>query len=475
MKEVLKLDITLIVAAPENDPLVGNMPFMPLSLPILAAAAPEHKYTFIDMLSEKREINFDISSPVIGISYRQAAEKTAFALGDKFLKLGKTVVFGGAQPSVSPYNAKEHCTSVVIGEAEELWSILLDDYLKNSLKEYYVCAEKDFDSKGKSSFVVNKFPDLQNLPLPDRSIFKKKYTFDMTFASRGCPINCDFCIVSDVFGKRMRFKPVEDVVKDIKQFKNFYYILDETVFGRPNCYDYYIELYDKIAELPKKKYWTGQANIDAASNEKGRTVIQKAAKAGLVYAAVGLESINKETLKLSGAFSKMGIKNENDYISKMKENIAFIQEQGILVSGWFAIGYENDTVQTYYDTLEFCKETNILPVFTPVMALSGSRLWERIEKEGRLQERESHISNIKHPVMSDTQIAKALYDTSIKGYNTHENIRRLKYYFKLFRKSEKNFNDALYKTIFAYITQNKMQKLVLKETKFLLNRIENTI
>ncbi len=282
-------------------------------------------------------------------------------------------------------------------------------------------------------------------------------------------------MVSDLFGKILRFKPADDVIADIKQFKNFYYILDETVFGRSNSYDYYIDLYEKIAKLPKKRYWMGQANIDAVSNSKGREVIRKAAEAGLIYAAVGLESINKKTLVSSGAYNKMGINKQDEYLSKMKENIAFIQEQGIIVSGWFAIGYETDTIQTYYDTLKFCEETNIFPIFTPVRALSGSRLWKKIENEGRLQDIEKHISNIKHPIFGDKEIGEALRETGLLGFKRSENLKRLKFYYKTFRKSEKNLNDAVYKTIFTYITQRRLKEIVIKETKHLLKRIGKNI
>lgn len=448
---------------------------MPLSLPILASVAPEHEYTLIDMLWDPDKIDFETDSEIIGISLRQSAESTAFELADKFIQKGKTVILGGAQASATPHRAKDHAHSVVVGEAEELWPRLLKDYTNGELKEFYVCSPVPFDSKGKTFFQSNELPDLKNLPTPVRSLFKRRYTFDLTFASRGCPIGCDFCLVSDLYGRSLRLKPIEDVVKDIKTFKGFYYILDDTVFGRANCYDYYIELYEEISKIKRKKYWTGQANIDAAATEKGQTVIKNAAKAGLIYAAIGLESINTTTLKSSGAFSKMGLKDATDAVSRMKEHIAFIQSQGIIVSGWFAIGYDTDTEQTYYDTLEFCKETNILPVFTPIRALPGSRLWEKLEKTGQIQEIENQVSNIKHPHLNDDQIVKAMYETAMLGYNRKTNWERLKYYYKVFRKSEKNLNDVIYKMIFLYITQKRMHKIVTEENSFLARKVGKII
>ena len=88
------------------------------------------------------------------------------------------------------------------------------------------------------------------------------------FASRGCAINCDFCSVTRLFGSKYRLRPVDDVVNEIGRFKGYYYLIDDTVFGRLNTYDYYLELYDKVSNLKKVNYWTGQANLDAASNEK---------------------------------------------------------------------------------------------------------------------------------------------------------------------------------------------------------------
>ena len=469
MKE--ELDITLILAEDRNDPLTKRDPFQPLSLPILASVAPDNNYTFIDMLWDADKINYDTKDEIIGISFRETAEPMAYELADEFLKRGKTVILGGVQPTAVPHTALEHASAVVIGEGEELWPLVIEDYRKDALKNFYVCSPQKFDAKGKSFYQTDDLPDLQNLPKPKRSIFKRKYDFELTFASRGCPINCDFCTVSFVFGKKMRFRPIDHVVDEIKGFRRFYYLLDDTVFGRPHCYDYYIELYDKIAQLPKRKYWTGQINLDAANSEKGREVIRKAAKAGLLYAAAGVESVNYKTLKDSGSLAKMGVGKDDDYLKKMKENIAFIQSQGIIISGWFAIGYETDTVQTYYDTLKFCEETNILPVFTPVRALAGSRLWDKMEAEGRLQDSDTHVSNIRHPKLTDDEIEAAMIGSSKMGFTSKMNWKRMKFHFNLFRKSERNLNDAIYKTIFAAITQSRMKGIVFAE----IERIENKV
>lgn len=466
-----KIDITLILAAAAHDPLIKKEPFMPLSLPILASVAPDHNYTLIDMLWEADKVDLATKDEVIGISYRFNAEKTAFYLADEYLKQGKTVILGGAQASVNPYEAKKHASAVVVGEGELLWPMVLKDYENGSLKAYYVCAPQKFDGQGEQFVQLDEMPDLANFPTPKRNLFKRKYTFDITFATRGCPINCDFCLVSDIYGKKLRMKPIDDVVNDIKQFKRFYYLLDDTVFGRANSYDYYLELYEKIAKLPKVNIWTGQANLDAASNEKGREVIKKAAKAGLLYAAVGVESINQDTLQENGAIAKMGIGGNQNPIESLKKNIAFIQNEGIFISGWFAIGYETDTIQTYYDTLQFCLDTHILPIFSPVRALPGSRLKIRMEKEGKLLDITKNVSNISHPNITNTEVIKALTETLVLGYSFKINMKRALFHFKLFRKTDKSLNSVIYKTIFLMVTQKNVRKIIRGE----INRLNESI
>ncbi|MEZ5195761.1 MAG: radical SAM protein [Bacteroidales bacterium] len=466
------MKITLILSAEKHDPLRKNDPFMPLSLAILAGTAPEHQYEFIDLLWDDRDIDFDKPVDVVGISVRMSAEKRAFALGDEYRKRNVKVIMGGPQASVNPHEAKQHADAVAIGEGEQLWPVILKDIQNNELKDFYVCSPRPYDSNGNSVYQSDCLPLLDKTTKPLRHLFKRKYTFDMVYASRGCPINCDFCSVTQLFGSNYRFRPVQEVVDDIAQFKKYYYLIDDTVFGRPNTYGYYSDLYDKILKLPKINYWIGQANLDAVSNEKGREVIQKAVKAGLIYTAIGMESIHPDVLKKSGSFNKMGIKKEEDVIEKMKNNIRFIQQQGILISGWFTIGYEDDTVDSYYQTWEFCKEMNVMPVFSPVHALKGTDLHKRLSEAGRLVDLSSNVTNIKNPHMTNEEVMEALIFVVKKGYSYKQILKRTWFYAKMLRKQKQNsVNDIIHKTIFAIVTQIKMGNITRNENKRLLNKI----
>jgi len=465
--------IKLILAADPTDPMRKKNPFKPLSLSLLVGAAPEHDYELIDLL-DGNDINYESEVDLVGISVRRSAEQAAFEIADKFINKGVKVVMGGPQVSANPFESLTHANSVVIGEGEELWVTLLHDIERNELKDFYVSAPKKFEAKGHSVIQLEALPSLNKIPKPKRNLFKKKYTFELVFASRGCAINCDFCSVTSLFGSKYRLRPVDDVVDEIAEFKGYYYLIDDTVFGRPNTYDYYIELYDRISKLKKVNYWTGQANLDAASNEKGREVIKKAVKAGFLYAAIGMESINKEVLQKSGSYSKMGVGKATDMIKKMKENIRFIQKQGILISAWFAIGYEDDDLETYYETLKFCLEMNVLPVFTTVHAIQGTDLYDRLKAEGKLQDNTINVTNVPHPTITNQQVIDALEYVSQKGFSLSTTLKRTYFYFKEFsKKNDNKISDIIHKTIFTFITQKRFGKITKLETEKLKMKVQN--
>ena len=453
------MKITLILAAADHDPLRKNKPHMPLSLPLLAASAPGHEYTLVDMLAGEQ---IDYSAPVdlVGISARFTAQRTAFELADEYRRRGVPVVLGGPQMSAVPFLALEHADAVVIGEGESLWPVVVDDAWRGQLRKLYIASPKPFDARGHTLYQQDSFLDLDTVPRARRELFSKRYVFDTVFAARGCPMRCDFCSVPQLFGSRTRLRPVAKVVEEIKGFKGFYYLLDDTVFGRPATYDYYLELYDAIAALPKLRLWIGQANLDAAANPKGREVIRRAARAGLTYAAIGMESLNPAVLKKAGTLHKLGASSADDVIAKMKEHISFIQEAGIAISGWFTIGYEEDTIDTFFETLEFCQECNIIPITNPLGALPGTPLYERMVAEGRLDN--EGLINIAHPTMSGEQRVEAMGQVIAEGFSVGQILKRTAFYAQRFDRSTphlgRRLRNAMQKTIFTLVLQFKLKQ-----------------
>ena len=466
--------IKLILAAGKNDHIKANNDFMPLSLPALVTSAPEHCYELVDMLDKPRKkVHFTDYPDLVGISIRMSSKNMALEIADHYRSKGIPVIIGGPQTFGEPYLAKAHADAVAIGEGEPLWPKILKDLQQGALKDFYVSSPTRHDLSGYSVHYEDHLPELTSLEPPARRAYKKHYRFNMVYAVRGCPVNCDFCLVSPMFGKQIRKKQVDQVVEEIRQFTGYYYLIDDNVFGRPGVYDYYHELYDKISRLPKPRYWMGQANLGAVGSGSGRKVIEKAVESGFLYAAVGMESINRDTLEQSGSIRKMGVSKDKDLKEDMKNKIQYLQNKGVVISGWFTIGYDQDTIDTYYQTLDFCRQTKILPMIHPVYAIPGTKLYQQLKEKGKLQDLEKHLSNDKKKNIEEKQIAQALRYIYKKGYSLREILRRTFFYMNKFRKSGNPVSEVIHKSFFTFFIQLKLKKIVGSEYRKLNQKANN--
>ena len=63
-------------------------------------------------------------------------------------------------------------------------------------------------------------PDLNSSPLPDISLIKMNRYSTMTVQySRGCPFNCEFCDIIEIYGRRPRTKAVHQVILELDQLQ----------------------------------------------------------------------------------------------------------------------------------------------------------------------------------------------------------------------------------------------------------------
>jgi len=457
------MKINLILANGEHDPFQKQYPFMPLVLPILASCAPEHDYTFTDLLwDDISSIDFDGDYDLVGISFRVSATQTAYKIADRFRTSGKTVVMGGPQVSCVPLKAKEHADAIVIGEF--LWPLLLKDFENNEMKDFYIASPRpDLQLDGFSTYYLQNFPDISTLPKPIRSGFKTNYTFDMVFAARGCPVNCHFCAVSKLFGQKMRFKNIPEVVDEISTLRKKYFLLDDNVFGRIDSYDYYLELYNELSKLPEKRFWTGQANLNAAASEKGQAVIRAASQSGLTYAAIGFETLNPEDLKQLSIAPKMGMHGTENHLEQISNNVRFIQQQGIAASAWFTIGLEHDTVDSVLMTIDFCIKNNVFPVLTPIQALEGTKFHADLNERGMIVDRMSNVSNTKVSSLTNDDFIMLLEINLKRAYTFKNLIRNSWFYFRKNTALKQGFYQTVYRTIFIVITQIRMKKFLKKD------------
>jgi radical SAM superfamily enzyme YgiQ (UPF0313 family) len=340
----------------EKKPPIG-VKIPQLALHILASLTPpDVELTVID--EQIDDIDFTQNYDLAGISIMTANAPRGYRIAQRLKEKGTKIVFGGIHASVLPDEALKYGDSVVIGEAEDIWHKAIEDFKNNQLQKLYKSGPFD----------------LNKSPLPRRDLNLEPvilgYKWPGFFTTRGCPYNCEFCSVSDIFGKKIRHLPVVNVIKDIENAKSKVFLnLDDNVVGNPR---YAKELFQALA--PLKIEWGGQSTISIANDNELLRLCHKSGCRGLF---IGVESISR---KGSAGFKKT-LKTIRENLDAVKK----IQDAGILFHPSFVFGLDDDTKEIFEDTLDFLYKAHITTAtFNILTPYPGTRLYLRLKNEGRL-------------------------------------------------------------------------------------------
>jgi radical SAM superfamily enzyme YgiQ (UPF0313 family) len=296
----------------------------------------------------------------VGISTLTLNAPHAYKLADVFRERGVPVLMGGMHPSALPDEALEHCDAVVVGEAEDIFSKVLDDFSRGSMRGIY-----------RGGLV-----DIAKVPGPRLDLLQQSHReiLQPVQATRGCPNNCEFCSVTPFFGHQYRLRPISAVVAEIEAMLEYgrsdiIFFVDDNIAGRP---DYAKELFKSL--IPLKIRWASFSSVAMASD---REVMELARKSGCIELFIGFESIYQENLDLAG---KNWVRTD-----MMKEYIRVFHDHGIIVEGAFIFGHDYDPKDVFRKSVDFIQATGIqIPVFGILTPYPATRLRARLEREGRL-------------------------------------------------------------------------------------------
>jgi len=365
--------------------------FPSLTAAVLGALTPDFaEFEAIDEAIEPLETDkmFDaVDASVIAISVNMSYKANRAAkIAGKFKKRGKIVVWGGVhvtslydhhrerfEEEIEPY-----ADAVVLGEAEEVWGKLVCDIFVGNLQKIY-------RANGRPKSEIWPKPRY-NLIGSDKFLVKNSRQ-----ATRGCPLNCEFCSVTSFNGPTFRKRDVKTVAKDIRETlsqrksgfgRYFFAFVDDNI-----CFDrsYFAELALELGEV-KKEFprfcWGGQTNlysVDKSIRHKGveYDMGELMAKSGCIGMFVGIESVSKESLALTG-------KSFNE-VEKYPDQIKKFHDLGIMLNAGMVFGFDTDTTKVFEDSYNFLVknrvETSLLNILVP---LPGTELYKRYAKEGRL-------------------------------------------------------------------------------------------
>jgi radical SAM superfamily enzyme YgiQ (UPF0313 family) len=302
---------------------------------------------------------------VVLLSGMHIQRESLLAIVERCRALGLRTVVGGPIASSVPA-AELKADHVVIGEAESLVGTLACDLEQGTAKPIYQAAER---------------PEMRTSPLPDLSLIKmRRYSTMAVQYSRGCPFNCEFCDIIEIYGRRPRTKAVEQVLAELDQlraagWREAVFIVDDNFIGNKARAK---ELCVALAEWRSRYKTSFDFNTEASLNLADDPELMQLMKdAGFVSVFLGIETPDE-----SGLIASNKLQNTR---RSLLESVATIQSYGMQVMGGFILGFDTDREDIFDRMVEFIQTSGIpIAMVGLLQAMPGTQLFRRLRLEGRI-------------------------------------------------------------------------------------------
>jgi radical SAM superfamily enzyme YgiQ (UPF0313 family) len=323
---------------------------------------------------EKRLVDLNVTSltpkdlawaDYVFVSAMIVQREAARALITRCKESGKKVVAGG------PLFTMEHeqfpeVDHFVLNEAELTLPLFLADLATGCAQPLYSTTE---------------YPDIHQTPTPLWQLVNlKNYdTFSIQF-SRGCPFSCDFCNVTALLGHRPRTKSAAQIINELDSLyalgwrKSIFFVDDNFIGNKKQIKS---EILPALIEWRKGKTgmpFSTEVSINLVDDPE---LLNLMTHAGFDTVFVCIETPNEGSLTECN-------KNQNkgrDLVESVKQ----LQRAGLQVQGGFIVGFDNDPPSIFQQQIDFIQKSGIVTAMVGLLqAPPGTRLYERMRKEGRL-------------------------------------------------------------------------------------------
>ena len=340
--------------------------FPPLGLLTVAAMLPETwERRLVDMNVETLWPDDIEWADMVFVSAMIVQSESLEKVVELSRSMGKKVVVGGPYISTSS-GLLPDADHIFIGEAETTLPEFINDLELGIARRIYEADER---------------PALTIAPVPDFSLIDMRRYLAMNVQySRGCPFNCEFCDIIEIYGRVPRTKSNEQMIAELDALKatgwrGMVFIVDDNFIG--NKKNVRLFMPDLIAWSRANDYpfsFITEASVNLAEDD---ALLQQMEDAGFRRVFLGIETPVEESLKEAQ-------KGQNTR-RNLLESIHKIQGYGMEVMAGFILGFDSDPEDIFDLQMNFIRESGIpLAMVGLLNALPDTQLWRRLEKEGRL-------------------------------------------------------------------------------------------
>jgi radical SAM superfamily enzyme YgiQ (UPF0313 family) len=285
-------------------------------------------------------------------------------------------IIGGIHASMIPEDVINDFDQVFVGEAENHIVDLLSGKLRNKV------------------VFGSRIENLDTLPVPNYKLIREWERMKVipVMTSRGCPFNCTFCSVTEMFGRGYRTRSVDRVMEELEPYydRSIFFVDDHFVVNKKRTN----EMLDRIGKSNFCGKWSAQLRTEVS---KDLPLVQKMKNSGCSTVYIGFESINPDSLK--------EMRKSQD-VEDIRRSINVFRKNGIFVHGMFMFGSDSDKKDIFKATSDFCLMSGITSVqYLIITPLPGTEFYRKIESENRLLHKKWEYYDAMHVVFQPRHLS----------------------------------------------------------------------
>jgi radical SAM superfamily enzyme YgiQ (UPF0313 family) len=418
----------------------------PLGLMTIAALLPATwNKRLVDTNVERLRDSALVWADVVLVSGMHIQRSSLATIVERCRARGLRTVVGG--PIASSLSAEDlKADHVVIGEAESIIAGLARDLEKGTAKPIYQAAER---------------PEMSSSPLPDLSLIKmNRYSTMAVQYSRGCPFNCEFCDIIEIYGRRPRTKAVAQVLAELDQlraagWRETVFIVDDNFIGnKARARELCIALAAWRREYKASFDFNTEASLNLADDPELMHLMREA---GFVSVFLGIETPDE-----AGLIAANKLQNTR---RSLLDSVATIQSYGMQVMGGFILGFDTDREDIFDRMVEFIQKSGIPVAMVGLLqAMPGTQLFRRLHKEGRILDvGDGDNTDDKlnfRPAMNAAQLVEGYRTVLRKIYSCEAYYERVKLYLSRTQRRPIQGNQGARRTGQKWVTLGNIRAFV---------------
>ncbi|MEM8719143.1 MAG: B12-binding domain-containing radical SAM protein [Cyanobacteria bacterium P01_G01_bin.39] len=287
----------------------------------------------------------------------------------KAARLGKKVAVGGPYPTSVPQDALEAGANYLILDEGEI-----------TVPQFLQAIEQKQES---GIFRATEKPDVTKSPMPRFDLLQQDdYLWMAVQFSRGCPYQCEFCDITNLYGRKSRTKKPAQMLSELQTlydlgWRGSIFMVDDNFIG--NKRNVKLLLRKLVPWMQSHDYpftFITEASVDLAQDSE---LLNLMTQAGFSAVFLGIETPDQDSLEVTKKFQNTR--------QPLIEACQIINQAGLLIYAGFIIGFDGEQAGAGQRIQAFVEATSIpQPMFGILQAIPNTALWTRLKQEQRLLE-----------------------------------------------------------------------------------------